>query len=153
MHARWIAPWALCLALGLAACAAPEIQTGEEGEDAAPVTSLPSAPAREGTQPQQSAVPAQPAGALHRLLAEQPGRLQGLSAAEIVSVLGEPQLLRRDAPAQIWQYHGETCILDLFFYEDDGEIQVAHAAVRHPTHTPPPLGQCLRTLLNQQAAR
>ena len=40
-------------------------------------------------------------------------------AAEVTRTdrnLGAPEFVRRDGPAQIWQYRAENCVLDLFLY-------------------------------------
>ncbi|MCW9002848.1 MAG: hypothetical protein OQJ87_09020, partial [Rhodospirillales bacterium] len=57
----------------------------------------------------------------------------GLTAAEVTTLLGPPKFLRRDAPAEIWQYGAEACVLDLFLYQDPatkGVYRVRYAAVR-----------------------
>lgn len=56
--------------------------------------------------------------------------LKGLDSKGIVTVLGEPGLLRRDPPAEVWQYRGSGCVVDLFLYEDRGIHRVAHVQVR-----------------------
>jgi len=60
----------------------------------------------------------------------EPARLKGLTTTQVKSVLGRPGFTRRDAPAEIWQYRGRVCTLDLFLYEDDGRQVVAHYAMR-----------------------
>lgn len=59
-----------------------------------------------------------------------PSRLKGLSPVQITSVLGRPGFTRRDAPAEIWQYRGHACTLDLFLYDDSGSQVVAHYDMR-----------------------
>ena len=46
--------------------------------------------------------------------------LQGKSPDEILAVFGEPVLLRKDEPAEVWQYLTDTCALHLIFYSKDG---------------------------------
>ena len=60
----------------------------------------------------------------------EPARLKGLTPTQIKAVLGHPGFTRRDAPAEIWQYRGRVCTLDLFLYDDDGRQVVAHYAMR-----------------------
>lgn len=60
----------------------------------------------------------------------EPARLKGLTPIQVTSVLGRPGFTRRDAPAEIWQYRGRVCTLDLFLYDDDGHQVVAHYAMR-----------------------
>lgn len=59
-----------------------------------------------------------------------PSRLKGLSPLQVRAVLGKPMFTRRDAPAEIWQYRGRACTIDLFLYEDAGKQTVTHVAVR-----------------------
>lgn len=61
---------------------------------------------------------------------DDPSRLKGLTPTQIKSVLGRPGFTRRDAPAEIWQYRGHACTLDLFLYEDGGRQVVTHYAMR-----------------------
>ena len=60
----------------------------------------------------------------------EPARLKGLTPTQVKAMLGRPGFTRRDAPAEIWQYRGRACTLDLFLYEDDGHQVVAHYAMR-----------------------
>lgn len=60
----------------------------------------------------------------------EPSRLKGLNTLQVKSVLGRPGFTRRDAPAEIWQYRGRACTLDLFLYDDDGHQVVTHYAMR-----------------------
>ena len=60
----------------------------------------------------------------------EPSRLKGLNTVQIKSVLGRPGFTRRDAPAEIWQYRGRVCTLDLFLYDDGSHQVVAHYAMR-----------------------
>lgn len=46
-----------------------------------------------------------------------PASLMGLARDQVMALLGAPSLVRRDAPAEVWQYAGETCVLDLYLYE------------------------------------
>lgn len=54
-------------------------------------------------------------------------QLNGLSEAELRHLLGEPDFRRHEAPAEIWQYRGADCILDLFLYRSAGKYRVAYA--------------------------
>ncbi|MEW5726206.1 MAG: hypothetical protein AB1918_00125 [Pseudomonadota bacterium] len=61
---------------------------------------------------------------------DEPAELKGLSPIQVKAVLGKPMFTRRDAPAEIWQYRGRACTLDLFLYDDSAGQKVAHYAVR-----------------------
>jgi hypothetical protein len=53
--------------------------------------------------------------------------LRGLTAVELARLLGEPDFMRQEPPAVVWQYRGATCVLDLFFYRSADELRVAYA--------------------------
>ena len=68
-------------------------------------------------------------------------QLNGLSASELKAALGDPTLLRRDGPAQLWQYAGSGCVLHVFLYEDNGSFRVTYSEVRidDPAAAHPPI--------------
>lgn len=45
-----------------------------------------------------------------------PESLIGKNADAVEDVMGEPMLIRRDGPAEIWQYIGTGCTANLFLY-------------------------------------
>ena len=47
-----------------------------------------------------------------------PEQIMGLDSAALEALLGEPEFRRDEPPAQVWQYHGEDCVLDVFLYTD-----------------------------------
>lgn len=49
-------------------------------------------------------------------LNDDPARLMGLDAAALGALLGRPALRRVEPPAEVWQYRGERCVLDVFLY-------------------------------------
>ncbi|MBI3445932.1 MAG: hypothetical protein HY055_11385 [Magnetospirillum sp.] len=61
-----------------------------------------------------------------------PAALKGMSAGQAEHALGRPGFVRKDPPAEIWQYRVKACTLDLFLYEENGRRSVAHYAVRVP---------------------
>ncbi len=64
------------------------------------------------------------------LPASQIDTLEHLSAPALLARLGPPDFTRRDAPAELWQYRGATCVLDLFLYPEAGMMTVSHAQTR-----------------------
>jgi hypothetical protein len=74
--------------------------------------------------------PAPQQAALPPVKVDRPAALRGLDARQVSAVLGRPSFVRRDAPAEIWQYRVHACTLDLFLYESGGGQTVAHFAVR-----------------------
>lgn len=82
-----------------------------------------------------------------------PERLVGLSHAEISEIFGKPQFRRHDAPAEIWQYRGAACILDLFLYDTGkGLLRVRHFEIRHPGAKPVSRRRCLGALAKARGA-
>ena len=57
-------------------------------------------------------------------------RLHGLSVDDLRTMLGTPDFRRHDAAAEIWQYRGGGCILDLFLYRETGGYRVSYAETR-----------------------
>jgi hypothetical protein len=53
--------------------------------------------------------------------------LAGLRPADVLSILGPPDLRRDEPPAQLWQYRAADCVLNLFFYSEAGGYRLAHA--------------------------
>ncbi|HUT50994.1 MAG TPA: hypothetical protein VM325_16815 [Alphaproteobacteria bacterium] len=56
--------------------------------------------------------------------------LVGKSDSDIRSSLGTPAFQRTDGPAQVWQYRGSACMLDVFLYKEGGGFRVKHAELR-----------------------
>ena len=50
-----------------------------------------------------------------------PETLIGKDAAAIKSLIGAPSLVRRDGPAEIWQYVGAGCTANLFLYQSGSD--------------------------------
>jgi hypothetical protein len=104
--------------------AAPGVQ------DIAPAAGPPTAAAP--IPPAASPAPSPPPPA-KPAIDDNPERLMGLGAAELVAVLGDPRFVRRDSSAQLWRYRHKNCILDLFLYRGTGrpEYFVSHIEARH----------------------
>ena len=95
---------AFAIPVALAACAAPN--------GATTATRAPSAdPALSSTTPRAPEIK----------------DLAGLQPADVVSMLGPPDLRRDEPPAELWQYRAADCVLNLFFYSDAGGYRLAHA--------------------------
>ncbi|HLO77916.1 MAG TPA: hypothetical protein VK196_15790 [Magnetospirillum sp.] len=77
-----------------------------------------------------------------------PNRLKGLSPTQVHAVLGKPMFTRRDAPAEIWQYRGRACTIDLFLYDEGGSQTVTHVAVR--SRQPVSDSQCMGELVSRR---
>jgi hypothetical protein len=126
----------LFLALLLGACQVPP-RPVTAGAWPGPSSGSPSVPAPD------------PAGKLptNGELAADLTRFKGLAAQEVMAALGDPSYRRREAPAEIWQYFGAGCVLDLFLYEDSGAQRVAHVELRSRALGQGAQSSCLSQLL------
>ena len=75
------------------------------------------------------------AAVAHAVSLPSPNALVGLSSQDVRAQLGEPDLLRRDDPAQVWRYDDGSCALHVFLYrpENGGTPTVAYAEIRPTT--------------------
>lgn len=133
-------------ALGLAACAAPpQAKVASSGA----LTPASYAPANPEIAP-QAALPSTP---LPLDLTRGPDRFEGLAAADVIAALGDPSFRRRESPAEVWQYYGPGCILDLFLYDDGADAKsagkVTHAELRGRPGQPVEAA-CLSRLIDQR---
>ena len=89
------------------------------------------------------------------MLARYVARMIGARPAALLAELGEPQLKRRESPAEIWQYRGQGCVLDFFLYDNGGpEIEVIHLEARGETAARTDPKPCFAGLLRRhQTAR
>lgn len=58
-----------------------------------------------------------------------PATLIGLDPGGLESMLGAPELRRREPPAEMWQYRTEACVLDLYLFADGDDAQSVPAVV------------------------
>jgi len=56
--------------------------------------------------------------------------LLGLDRGAVAEKIGQPNRVRREADAEIWQYSLKTCVLDLFLYPQNGQQEVLHVEAR-----------------------
>ena len=61
-----------------------------------------------------------------------PGTLMGLQPPAVIALLGEPELRRPEAPAEVWQYRSDTCVADLYLLaEEQAQPRVVYFETRH----------------------
>jgi len=61
---------------------------------------------------------------------DDPQQFIDLDIFELSKLLGAPLLVRRDGTAEVWQYQGDSCILDVFLYEKNSKLQVKFVDLR-----------------------
>lgn len=151
----WAGAGVTLLALSVAACGTPRYAESPAAdpvpEQAETLPSIVETPAREVVLPEgERLAAASPADvALPASALPGPERLAGLTAPDVSALLGSPGFVRRDPPAEVWQYRTETCVLDLFLYADGaGQPQkVSHFEFRGRTVAGVAAGECYRELL------
>lgn len=117
----------LCVAAALAGCQAFERLTGPTGPTqpaaVAPAAAPPQDPAP-GGEPEEQA-------ALSVPVDDDPKQFLGQEGEAISATLGAPDLVRRDGPAEVRQFRGGACTLDLFLYPGAGDVlSVRHVELR-----------------------
>lgn len=125
---KWLLPLAVTVLLGACAGPGPTPAVPYYRQVRSPVAAE-AAPARPTAPPTMAD------------LGADPGRFRGMSAQDLTGLLGEPDFRRREKPAEIWQYYGQGCVLDLFLYDDNAVKRVSHAELRG-------LPSCLPRLLD-----
>lgn len=80
---------------------------------------------------------------------DDPDQFLGARPSGVIAALGEPAQIRRDGPAEVWQYRGADCVLDLFLYETDGSRRVDYVELRNPGLSIDERRACLADLIRK----
>ncbi|MCP5367286.1 MAG: hypothetical protein H6906_07225 [Hyphomicrobiales bacterium] len=137
---------ALLPLVALAACVAPARKQVSPAPAAPPPAQVARAAPRPETPP-PAPMPLPPADSL-----------LGRDGDAVARLLGDPSFRREDRPAEVWQFRGEACVLDLFLYPPagGGPHRVAHYEARGRGTDPaarPSAEDCFHALLRARAAR
>lgn len=68
-----------------------------------------------GSAPQSAAL-SSPRAPAHSAPPVQLAEISAQPVTVVRAALGEPALKRQESPAEVWQYRGADCVLDVFFY-------------------------------------
>jgi hypothetical protein len=71
----------------------------------------------------------------------------GLDSGAVRKLLGEPGLIRRETPAEVWQYRTADCVLDVVLYDHAAGPRVAYAEARTSAAEPTATDTCLSDVL------
>lgn len=76
----------------------------------------------------------------------------GLGDRELSNALGKPKQVRKDAPAEVWQYSGADCVVDFYLYDSDpsdqgGRMEVAFVEARDVRADSSSTERCVKSLL------
>jgi hypothetical protein len=81
-----------------------------------------------------------------------PAQFVGASPGVLSARLGSPQQVRREPPAEIWQYRMPGCVLDLFLYPEKDGKSVTYLEARDLKARPMPAEGCLERLMRARLA-
>lgn len=125
---------AAVLALTLAACESTEQDAAAKPETAAAGSDSSAAPAVETSAPPAGSVAAltpEPVKATPEpVIDDDPQQLYGMDSNALGELLGDPSLVRNEAPAEIWQYRSQTCVFDIFLYQGADRPRVTYIEAR-----------------------
>lgn len=76
----------------------------------------------------------------------------GLDEHALSTALGKPQMVRKEAPAEVWQYGGADCVVDFYLYDKDGRLEVAYVEARDMRAGSAPTERCVKSLLQWVSA-
>ena len=77
----------------------------------------------------------------------------GLGDAELSRTLGQPKQVRKDEPAEIWQYSGADCVVDFYLYAGEtGGLAVAYMEARNQAAEATPADRCVKSLMQSVSA-
>jgi hypothetical protein len=86
------------------------------------------------------------------ILSSDPARFIGLGDADLSRAFGQPKQVRKDAPAEVWQYSGADCVVDFYLYDGEGGLTVAYLEARDPAAAATPFDRCVNSLLQSVSA-
>ncbi len=79
---------------------------------------------------------------------DNPQQFINLDIFQLAKLLGTPILVRRDGMVEVWQYKGDSCILDIFLYQVNNIMKVQYVDLRG-TKTHHQNRQCMAAILRQ----
>jgi len=107
-------------------------------------------PAANGSATETRKPSAQPAAPI---LSSDPSSFIGLGDAALSRALGQPKFVRKDDPAEIWQYSGADCVVDFYLYAgDEGGLAVAYLEARNQAAEATPADRCVKSLMQSVSA-
>jgi hypothetical protein len=77
---------------------------------------------------------------------QEPRRLLGLTATDLIGHFGNPTFQVREGNSLKLQFRGLRCVLDAYLYPQDGGLRVTHVDARTPTGTDTDQAACISAL-------
>ncbi len=81
---------------------------------------------------------------------DDPNQLMGLDRGGVSALLGEPDLVRRENPAEIWQYVTAGCVFDVVLYDSGTRYRVTYLEARDDAADRLAPRPCLNRLLRER---
>lgn len=85
------------------------------------------------------------------ILSSQSDAFIGLGDDELSNALGQPDMVWREAPAEVWQYDSAMCVVDFYLYSSGGRLEVAYVEARDMLAGSEPTERCVKSLLQSVA--
>lgn len=120
----------LVTALAVSACQTARNEPPQTSATPTPATPAPEAapapasPVVPESAPQVTLRPPEPP------INDDPKQLLGLDRGGVAALLGDPALIRREAPAEIWQYVTSGCVFDVVLYAAGQRYTVSYLEAR-----------------------
>jgi hypothetical protein len=134
------------LALPLAACVTTQEQQAEAILAGVVAQHRAAVAAVSGGAPARGAAPV-----AQRPATGEAAALIGATPERVTARLGQPDLRRAEAGAEVWRYSAEHCHLDLVLYPEGGTLRVGHAAARAAGLVARSEGECLADIAARPA--
>ncbi len=83
---------------------------------------------------------------------DNPGQLMGLDRDGLAALLGQPDLVRREKPAEIWQYVTTDCVFDVVLYDRGPAYRVTYLEARNAAADRLEARPCLNQVLRNRLA-
>ncbi|MFO1190030.1 MAG: hypothetical protein U1E97_10740 [Alphaproteobacteria bacterium] len=134
------------LALVLAGCGSSR----DPAIDASPQAATPDA-----SSERTAAVPRPPARIPMPPADIDPGQILKANGDQVMSLLGKPEMKRREKQAELWQYRSSSCVLNLFVYPTGANHapEVTHVEARARAGGIMPTRICLASLIAKRNGR
>jgi hypothetical protein len=142
------------LAVALAGCAARMPATAA-ASSAAPVrtATAPTSPGSAASSTERRAAPSASLAAPADPADDED--VMGLSPDELQSLLGQPQMVRDETGAEVWQYRTQACVLDLYLYPQEAQggaasLRVAYLEARDRSAANFAAARCVTALMAER---
>ena len=86
------------------------------------------------------------------VVSNDPASFIGLGDEDLSRTLGQPMQVRKDEPAEIWQYAGANCVVDFYLYADARGLAVAYIEARDQAAEVTPAERCVGSLRQSVSA-